>query len=180
MISRASIAQLSQTLRRLRVGEADAEIVRWLRDAAPQVRDLRPPSSLDTPHGYTRSLLHQGDDFEILVLHWREGCSTPIHDHGGAHCWFAVAEGTMQVDNYLRFDTGAQTGFARIELEGREFLDAGGIDYRQDDEHLHRCVTPGGATTTLHLYTGPLARFNAFDEHTNAVEEITSSYDAIL
>ena len=179
MIAPDTISELSGALDRLRSGAADAEIVQWLRAASPQAASITAPPANER-RGYTRSLLHRAGAFEIVVIHWRPNCVTPVHDHGGALCWFAVAGGTMHVENFVRFDTGAQAGYAQIGLEGREDLGPGGIDYRKDDIHLHRCITRDEPATTLHLYARPIDRFNTFDEHLRTCMEVTSGYDAVL
>jgi len=181
MIARKPISELAESLRRVRTGEGtSAEVVRWLRAVNEMASGVPVPPTCDAHRGYTRTLLHKSDEFEILVLHWKPGCVSAIHDHGGAHCWFAVALGTMGIDNYLRYDDGDTPGHARIRLEGREELGTGAIDYRQDDVHLHRCIARNEPVTTLHVYAHPIERFNAFDERTQTCSLVASSYDAIV
>ncbi len=177
---RGPILELSESLGRARHGDAaNAEVVRWLRAVNAGARLVSPPADAQTQRGYTRTLVHKTDLFEILVLHWRPGCVSVIHDHGGAHCWFAVSQGIMEVENYLRTDGGTTAGHARIHLEGRERLTAGEIDYRSDDVHLHRCIAADEPVTTLHVYSRPIGRFQAFDERAQTCAEITTTYDAI-
>lgn len=161
---------------------AEPEIVRWLRATAPLATTIPKPRVQGEERRYTRSLVHRCDEFELLVIHWPAGAVSAIHDHGGAKCWFAVASGTMQVENFLRFDAGTDPGRAQIRLEGREELTVGGIDFRQDDVHLHRCLTAGGGdpVVSLHLYAKPLLSFTTFDERTDRCAVVTSTYDAVL
>lgn len=181
MIALPGVDRLEQALRGLHSsGEMTGSVASWLRSALPAAASLAPPAGHAGDRRYSRSLLYTCDAFEILAIHWEPGCVTPIHDHGGALCWFAVAKGNMGVENYLRYDSGQTPGHARIGLEGREDLEPGGIDYRADDVHLHRCIAGGAAATTLHLYARPLGRFNTFDDRTSAVREVLSSYDARL
>lgn len=178
---RGPISELSQSLTRLRANAgSSAEVVQWLRAVNSVASTVPVPALRNVERGYTRTLLHKSDQFEILVLHWQPGCASVIHDHGGAHCWFAVAQGTMKIDNYVRFDGGRQAGFARIGLEGRETLDPGAIDFRQDDIHLHRCIAGDQAVTTLHVYARPIEHFHGFDERAQTCFDISSSYDAVL
>ncbi len=178
---RGPIAELAQSLRRARSGEGtNAEVVRWLGSVNGIASAIPVPPLRDAHRTYARTLLHKSELFEILVLHWRSGCVSSIHDHGGAHCWFAVSNGTMGIENYLRYDAGTSAGHARIRLEGRELLGAGAIDYRQDDVHLHRCVAGDGGVTTLHVYAHPIERFHAFDEAAQTCVEVSPTYDAVL
>lgn len=179
MIASTTIEQLAENLRRFHRGEDDVEIVRWLHATAPQIASLPKPQACDPARRYSRTLLHRGDGFELVAIHWDSQCVTPIHDHGGALCWLSVAGGSMKVDNYLRIDTGETAGYARIALEGREELGVGGVDYRQDDVHLHRCVTNGTGAITLHVYAHPIGAFYTFDEARHTCTQVLSSYDAM-
>ena len=175
------IDQLAQSLARLRTGDSTtAEVVQWLRAVASSVTSIPMPESRNPNRQYARTLLHRCDEFEILVLHWLPNCASAIHDHGGARCWLAVAQGSMGVENYVRRDTGITPGYARIQPEGRESLPAGAIDHRQDDVHLHRCTTGSEPAISLHVYAHPIDRFHIFDDRKESCTLIESCYDAIL
>jgi cysteine dioxygenase len=115
-----------------------------------------------------------------LALHWHANSVSAIHDHGGALCWLSVARGRIGVENYIRTDKETGGAYASIAFEGREELPAGGVDYRQDDVHLHRCVTRDCEAVTLHVYAHPIEHFHTFDERSNTCTEVTSTYDAVL
>ena len=177
----ASVAQLAQSLSRARTGDGtNAEVVQWLRAVSGMARSIPVPQARDARRSYGRTLLHRCEEFEILVLHWLPGARSSIHDHGGALCWLAVAQGEVGVENYLRYDTGATPGYARIGFEGRAVLETGSIDYRQDDVHLHRCFAGDEHAVSLHVYARPIERFYTFDERAETCCEATSTYDAIL
>lgn len=165
----------------MRSGDATTgEVVQWLRAVADSVTSIPIPQKRNPNRQYTRTLLHRCDDFEILVLHWLPNCASAIHDHGGALCWLAVAQGAMGVENYTRRDTGGTPGYARIQFDARELLSAGAIDHRQDDIHLHRCTTGVDPAISLHVYARPIDHFHIFDDRTDSCSEIASCYDAVL
>ena len=177
----APIAELARSLTRARSGEGtNAEVIAWLRAVSGLAASIPVPQARDARRTYSRTLLHRCDDFEILVLHWQPNAASSIHDHGGALCWFAVADGNMGVENFVRQDTGATPGYAQIALDGRQMLQAGAIDYRADDVHLHRCFAGDRRATSLHVYARPIERFYTFDERANTCAQATSTYDAIL
>ncbi len=181
MISSEPFARLAASLRRVRDSEeTDARVVGWLRGAVSLARALPAPATIPSDRQYTRTLLHRSDLFEVLVLHWMPNGASTIHDHGGSQCWFAVASGTMGVENYARRDRGDTGGYARIALQGRQELVAGCIDYRGDDEHLHRCIARDDLVTTLHVYAAPLKRYYTFDERAQTCSPEIASYDAIF
>lgn len=181
MIAPEPIAQLAETLRRVRSGDATAaEVVRWLRASSQAAAAVPMPQVRDARRAYTRTLLFKNELFEILALHWLPNAASSIHDHGGARCWLSVARGAMDVENYLRSDAANVPGRAAIALQGREELHMGAVDYRQDDLHLHRCIARDTETISLHVYAHPLERFHAFDERAQTCCEVTSTYDAVL
>lgn len=178
---REPIERLARSLQRARsADETGAEVVRWLRALCTEAASLPVPERRDARRSYSRTLLHRAAGFEILLLHWDRASKSAIHDHGGAHCWFAVAAGTMGVDNFVRCDSGATPGYARVEFEGRELLAPQAIDFRQDDMHLHRCFTTEEPAVTLHVYAHPIDRFYTFDERAQTCASASSTYDAIL
>lgn len=158
----------------------DDEVVRWLRQNAHFAPSVPAPEMRARERSYTRTLVHRTDRFEIVVIHWTPGCESAIHDHGGSHCWFAVASGTMGIENFTRFDDGRTPGYARIGFGGRLSLGPGDVDFREDDVHLHRCVTAEEPAITLHLYANPIERYNTFDVQRERCADVTSTYDAIL
>jgi len=179
--SARTIADLSTALDRLTIApSAESEIVRWLHAAAPHAARIGAPQPPAAAGAYTRSLLRKTNFFEIVLMHWSSGAATSIHDHGGALCWFAVADGEMSVENFLRFDNGSTTGRARIGRTQGSVLEEGGIDFRADDVQLHRCSTPERPAVSLHVYARALERFHTFDERTGRCEEAASTFDVIL
>jgi cysteine dioxygenase len=181
MIARLPIPELAESLKRVRSGEQTTEeIVRWLRAVHTIAEGIPVPQNGDQTREYTRTLLHKSDAFEVLVLHWKPGSASLIHDHGGAQCWFTVSGGTMIMENYVRYDSGDTPKYARVGMQGREQLIAGSVDYRSDDVHLHRCIAGPSAVTTLHVYARPIERFYTFDEDAHTCMQAAATYDAVL
>ena len=46
-------------------------------------------------HSYARNLVHAGPHHHLLVLCWKNGQRSPIHDHRGSVCGVRVLRGTM-------------------------------------------------------------------------------------
>jgi cysteine dioxygenase len=181
MIAGLPISDLAESLKRMRSGEqTSGEIVRWLRAVHSIAQSVPVPQNRSATREYTRTLLHKSDAFEVLVLHWKPGSASLIHDHGGAQCWFTVVGGTMLMENYVRYDMGNTPKYARVGMQGREQLLAGSVDYRSDDVNLHRCIAGDGAVTTLHVYARPIERFYTFDEDANSCMQAVATYDAVL
>ena len=52
-----------------------------------------------TENRYARNLVYKTPDFECLVLCWRPGQRSPIHDHGESICTVYTVSGTLSADN---------------------------------------------------------------------------------
>jgi cysteine dioxygenase len=133
------------------------------------------------PGGYTRSCAYSDERFEVLLLNWAAGAVSPLHDHGGQHCWMQVLEGQLLVDDYLRIDAGERPGFARVEAQGSRLMDAGDLDARSGRFDLHRVSAPAGVPAlSLHIYAAPLKEFAVYDESTQRCHVVRSTYDDVL
>src|SRR6516164_5860199 len=45
--------------------------------------------------GYTRKLVRAGPWYSVLVLCWKNGQRSPIHDHAGSNCCVRVLSGVL-------------------------------------------------------------------------------------
>jgi cysteine dioxygenase len=59
-----------------------------------------------TPRKYARNLIARSEFAELLLLCWRPGHRTPIHDHGGSIGVVMVCEGLLTETMYERAQTG--------------------------------------------------------------------------
>jgi cysteine dioxygenase len=105
-----------------------------------------------SPERYRRNLFHAGPGYHALVLCWRAGQRSPIHDHRGSACGVRVLSGAA-----------TETVFEMTE-EGHVFpvrtrlLEEGFICATQDqDIHQLSNLQPNHADLiTLHIYSPPL------------------------
>ena len=50
---------------------------------------------------YQRNLVHHTANYEVLILCWRSGQRSPIHDHGESACGVLVIEGVATETSFL-------------------------------------------------------------------------------
>ena len=109
--------------------------------------DLLPWADFDhSPRdGYGRKLVHQGANYELMVMSWIPGDFSAIHDHGATD-WGAVKYfGTAQHHAY-RFDGN------QITLSDTATMRAGDV-CSVDHQLIHQMGNPGDEPfLTLHLY----------------------------
>jgi len=122
-----------------------------LRSLQVNLTDLQPFVQF-SPERYRRNLFRAGPAYHALVLCWRAGQRSPIHDHRGSACGVRVLSGEA-----------TETVFEMTE-EGHVFpvrtrkLEEGFICATQDqDIHQLSNLQPNLADlVTLHIYSPPL------------------------
>lgn len=132
------------------------------------------------PGSYTRTCAYQDRRFEILLLNWTPGSASPIHDHGGQHCWMYVLDGRLEVEDYLRLDAGDVAGYAHVEQSGTRILEAGETDLRSGRFDLHRVAAAQGPAVSLHVYAAPVRQYLIYHEFARRCETVFGSYDDVL
>jgi cysteine dioxygenase len=105
-----------------------------------------------SPDRYRRNLLRAGPAYHALVLCWRHGQRSPIHDHRGSACGVLVLRGEATETVF------AMTGHDHVYATGSWRLTGGFIAATQDaDIHQISNLHPAKADLiTLHIYSPPL------------------------
>jgi cysteine dioxygenase len=102
--------------------------------------------------GYMRNLVRAGPWYNLLVLCWKNGQRSPIHDHAGSSCAVRVLRGraTETVFDY--------SPHGHVWATGSRHHEPGSIIGTQDsDLHQISNLQPGDADlVTLHIYSPPL------------------------
>jgi cysteine dioxygenase len=133
------------------------EITSWLQQLPLAIDDLRPYIGFKAGT-YARHRVFRNEQFELLVLCWRPGQRTPIHDHNGSYGVIRVCSGVLW-----------ETMFAMDERRGlvyqaaREWTD--GCITGADIPDIHQIGNPdvsGQDLVTLHLYAPPLGSLNIY------------------
>jgi cysteine dioxygenase len=111
-----------------------------------------------SPRGYARNLVRTGPWYDLLVLCWKNGQRSPIHDHVESSCAVRVLRGVL-----------TETAFAfaphgRVKAVGSRDLAVGAICGSQDfDVHQVSNLQDGDAElVTLHIYSPPLRRMGTY------------------
>ncbi|HEX8189306.1 MAG TPA: cysteine dioxygenase family protein [Pyrinomonadaceae bacterium] len=107
---------------------------------------------------YARHRVHLGEHAELLVLCWRPGQRTPIHDHAGSYGAVRVLRGVMWETIF-----GMEGGSGLAYKSSREWTP--GQVTGADVPDIHQLGNPdvsGQDLVTLHLYAPPLASLNVY------------------
>jgi cysteine dioxygenase len=101
---------------------------------------------------YRRNLMHAGPGYHALILCWKNGQRSPIHDHRGSSCGVRVLKGVATETYFDKSPNGLIYAVSSREL--REGQICGSQDA---DIHQISNLQPGGADlVTLHVYSPPL------------------------
>jgi cysteine dioxygenase len=138
---RAALADLTAELRELSVDAAElADFIRFSRQS------------------YARNLVRGSPWYQALVLCWRNGQRSPIHDHAGSSCGVRVLRGVM---TETLFDF-APNGHVKAVCS-RDFPLGAVIGSEDSDLHQVSNLQAGDADlVTLHVYSPPLVRMGTY------------------
>ncbi len=116
---------------------------------------------------YQRNMLHSGAMAHALILCWRNGQRSPIHDHRGSSCGVRVLQGVATETLFARSANGLVYPVATSELPD------GSVTGSHDDEmHQLSNLQPGDADlVTLHVYSPPLMVMGTYSLTDDAVED---------
>ena len=151
------LAALVERLSRVAARPTFEELNALLAGAEVGDDELRPYVSFKEGT-YARHRVHLGEHAELLVLCWRPGQRTPIHDHAGSFGAVRVLRGVMWE---TLFGMGDAEGLRY--LSGREWTP--GHVTGADVPDIHQLGNPddsGQDLDTLHLYSPPLASLNVY------------------
>ena len=99
---------------------------------------------------YRRNLIAHSEWFDMLVVCWRAGQFSQIHDHAGSSCGFKILEGAA-TERIFKKTSGT---FVK-EISTRTY-EEGQICSAYDSD-VHQIVNNGdGNLVTLHVYSPPL------------------------
>lgn len=129
----------------------------WLEMAEISAQDLQPYIGFKDGN-YWRHRVCRNEFVEMLVLCWRPGQRTPIHDHNGSHGGVRICKGLLW-----------ETSFSYDALAGLEYKTArehrSGSVTGSDIPDIHQLGNPdvsGQDLITLHVYAPPLGVLHTY------------------
>jgi cysteine dioxygenase len=134
-----------------------AQIYEWLENAEVSSEDLQPYRHFKEGN-YWRHRVCRNKFVEMLVLCWRPGQRTPIHDHNGSHGGVKVCQGLLWETT---FDYDPVAG---LEYKSGRELPLGAVT-GSDVPDIHQLGNPdvsGQDLVTLHVYAPPLGVLHTY------------------
>lgn len=125
-----------------------------------------------TTRKYARNLIARSEHAELLMLCWRSGQRTPIHDHGGSIGVVMVCEGLMTETMYEHAPEGHVRPYNTFRWARGGITGADVPDIHQ----LLNLQPTGRDMVTLHCYAPPLSVLNTYSPKNSRVRHWREGY----
>ena len=115
---------------------------------------------------YARNVLARTNDFEVLLICWEKGQSSPIHDFNSQEAWIHPVQGWIKEE---RFKTNEGEG---VKLEKLSSVLLGTSEYSYMNHiDIHRYSNAyEGRSVSLNVYSKPVSEWKVYDEMTSSFE----------
>jgi cysteine dioxygenase len=110
------------------------------------------------PGHYQRNLVALGPWYEVLVICWRSGQRSPIHNHAQSTCGLKVLTGVCTETYFAHSPCGQVVALSRHECEAGHVCASEDADTHQ----VSNLQGPGHDLVTLHIYSPPLRKMKKF------------------
>jgi cysteine dioxygenase len=146
MTLKGAIEELDHSARLMKL----PDLRKMIESFKPEPADIKPYIHF-TKNRYARNLVKKTDLYEVLVLCWRAGQRSPIHDHGNSICAVYTMDGKLSADNYRRTPSG------HIRADYAEDFSPGSVLSIQTSE-IHQVSNLQGSEdlVSVHFYLAPL------------------------
>jgi predicted metal-dependent enzyme (double-stranded beta helix superfamily) len=124
---------------------------------------------------YARNLVCRTPRFDMLVLCWRPGNVTTIHDHAGSLNVTRVVSGGLTSRTFARGERPAP-GKCLVRLEREEKLASGAVSCVDHGEVHQLANTTDADLVTVHVYARPLKDITVYCPETGNVDRVTLRY----
>lgn len=119
---------------------------------------------------YTRNCIYLNEKVEIIVLCWKPGQGTSIHNHQGQKCWVYQVYGQIEEQRYDPNENQDPVA------TNKTIVEAGALCYIDDNMGYHTLKNNSDENAvTLHFYAKPFKSCKVFDEakHQYIKKELT-------
>lgn len=118
---------------------------------------------------YLRNLMFSGPAFQALVLCWRNGQRSPIHDHKGSNCGVKVLVGNIIETQF------AMAPNNMVYAVSSSIVEEGGVTVSKhsDIHQISNLQSENRDLVTLHIYSPPLLTMNVY----SLSDDVVRTYD---
>jgi len=117
--------------------------------------ELENYSYFETKSQYSRNLLHETENYSLLLLCWNPSSTSAIHTHSNSQCWAKVVLGELTEVVYENMETR--------KVQKNTSCRAGAVIYIDDSLGVHRiCNETEKPSMSLHCYSPPIRECDFF------------------
>ena len=128
-----------------------------LAESQATIDDVRDSVRFEPGH-YQRNLVALGPWYEILVICWRSGQRSPIHNHAQSTCGLKVLSGVCSETLFAHSPCGQVVALSTTEKHAGEVCGS-----EDDDTHqVSNLQEKGNDLVTIHIYSPPLRAMKRF------------------
>jgi cysteine dioxygenase len=165
------LADLMEQINSLTRRPSLAEVKGWFSSLTLRSHDYA-HYRIFTPRKYARNLIARSEHAEMLMLCWRAGQRTPIHDHGGSIGVVMVCEGLMTETMYEHAPEGHVRPYNTFRWAPGGITGADVPDIHQ----LLNLQPERRELVTLHCYSPPLSVLNTYSPRSSRVRHWREGY----
>jgi cysteine dioxygenase len=141
-----AIDELSRSAKKMRL----PDLRRFISQLKLGREDIAPYIQFAESH-YSRNLVFRTPEFECLVLCWKPGQRSPIHDHGDSICAVYTVDGVLSADNYRK----TAAGHIRPDYS-EDFEPHSVLSIQTTEIHQVSNLQDSADLVSVHFYLAPL------------------------
>lgn len=123
---------------------------------------------------YTRNCLSCCDEYELLLMCWKEGQKSPIHSYQFQESWLKVLKGELTIDTY-QVNKSDMTAVKTNSV----VVSAGEFSYLNDSMGFHSIRNSGSEpVSSLHLHVDRITEWEVFNPKTKSINKTNPTYDS--
>eukprot|EP01097_Dermamoeba_algensis_P009853 TRINITY_DN7086_c0_g1_i1.p1 TRINITY_DN7086_c0_g1~~TRINITY_DN7086_c0_g1_i1.p1 ORF type:complete len:713 (-),score=146.63 TRINITY_DN7086_c0_g1_i1:124-1977(-) len=116
-----------------------------------------------------RTLVGADENFSLVLICWKDGQQTPIHDHNVSKSWAKVLEGEIEETLYVNSHS-MKTNKCHLRVLETNVLKSDSVVFR-DKSTIHKSESIG-PSVSLHLYSPPCSECSSYNHVTGEKKKI--------
>jgi cysteine dioxygenase len=130
------------------------------------------PHALFSERRYARNLVHKDHRFEVMIMCWKAGQRSSIHDHAGSLGGLKILQGELTESV---FGPGAN-GMIKAVNSVDHTDGATRVEETSLIHQISNLQANDGAAVSVHIYVPPLVRMNVYSLEDPAVRNVLPQY----
>jgi len=130
------------------------------------------PHALFSEKKYARNLVYKDREFEIMIMCWKAGQRSSIHDHAGSLGGIRILQGELTECLFER----AANGMIKSLSSADYAIEDTRVEETSLVHQISNLQAENGTTVSVHIYIPPLVRMNVYSLEDPAVRNILPQY----